>query len=140
MATRLMRIATGDDSAATGGWTSRVGQGDPRKQAVAKWCAENTVDHIVKTLLDAEIPVAPVKTIPQVAEDPHLWEREMLVKMADPVAGEMYLPGATIKMSKTPGRVGPVPTPGQHTDEVLSGILGYDRATLDELRQAKVIA
>ena len=91
-------------------------------------------------LLEAEIPVAPVKTIPQVAEDPHLWEREMLVKMADAVAGEMYLPGATIKMSKTPGRVGPVPTPGQHTDAVLSGILGYDRATLDELRQAKVIA
>jgi CoA:oxalate CoA-transferase len=91
-------------------------------------------------LLDAEIPVAPVKTIPQVAEDPHLWEREMLVKMADPVAGEMYLPGATIKMSKTPGRVGPVPTPGQHTDELLSQILGYDRARLDELRAAKVIA
>jgi crotonobetainyl-CoA:carnitine CoA-transferase CaiB-like acyl-CoA transferase len=64
----------------------------------------------------------------------------MLVKMEDPVAGEMYLPGATIKMSKTPGRVGPVPTPGQHTDEVLSGILGYDGATLDQLRQEKVIA
>jgi crotonobetainyl-CoA:carnitine CoA-transferase CaiB-like acyl-CoA transferase len=64
----------------------------------------------------------------------------MLVKMDDPVAGEMYLPGATIKMSKTPGRIGPVPTPGQHTGEVLTGILGYDRTTLDELRQAKVIA
>jgi CoA:oxalate CoA-transferase len=140
MATRLMRIATGDDGASAGGWTNRVGHSDPRKQAVAKWCSENTVDHIVRTLLDAEIPVAPVKTIPQVAEDPHLWEREMLVKMEDPVAGEMYLPGATIKMSRTPGRVGPVPTPGEHTDEVLSGILGHDRATLDELRQAKVIA
>ncbi len=140
MATRLMRIATGDDNAAVGGWTNRVGQDDPRKQAVAKWCSENTVDHIVKTLLDAEIPVAPVKTIPQVAEDPHLWEREMLVKMPDAVAGEMYLPGPTIKMSKTPGRVAPVPTPGQHTDELLSQILGYDRARLDALRQANVIA
>src|ERR1700720_3666527 len=140
MATRLIQIATGDKDASATGFTSRVGQGDERKQAVAKWCAENTVDHIVKTLLEAEIPVAPVKTIPQVAVDPHLWEREMLVKMADPVAGEMYLPGATIKMSKTPGRVGPVPTPGQHTDEVLSRLLGYDRATLQELRQAKVIA
>src|SRR5499427_5610832 len=140
MATRLMRIATGDDNAAAGGWTNRVGQDDPRKQAVARWCAENTVDHIVKTLLDAEIPVAPVKTIPQVAEDPHLWEREMLVKMEDPVAGEMYLPGATIKMSKTPGRIGPVPTPGQHTDEILTRLLGYDRATLEELRRAEVIA
>ena len=140
MATRLMQIVTGDKEAAAEGWTSRVGRGDARRKAVEVWCAENTVDHIVKTLLDAEIPVAPVKTIPQVAVDPHLWEREMLVKMEDPVAGEMYLPGATIKMSKTPGRVGPVPTPGQHTDEVLSRLLGYDRATLQELRRAKVIA
>jgi formyl-CoA transferase len=140
MATRLMQIVTGDKKAAAEGWTSRVGRGDSRRKAVEAWCAENTVDDIVKTLLDAEIPVAPVKTIPQVAVDPHLWEREMLVKMEDPVAGEMYLPGATIKMSKTPGRVGPVPTPGQHTDELLSRILGYDRAILEELRQVKVIA
>ena len=140
MATRLMQIVTGNKEAAAEGWTSRVGRGDARRKAVEAWCAENTVDHIVKTLLDAEIPVAPVKTIPQVAEDPHLWEREMLVKMADPVAGEMYLPGATIKMSKTPGRIGPVPTPGQHTDELLSRILGYDRARLVELRREKVIA
>ncbi len=140
MATRLMQIVTGDKEAAAEGWTSRVGRGDARRKAVEAWCAENTVDHIVKTLLDAEIPVAPVKTISQVAEDPHLWEREMLVKMEDPVAGEMYLPGATIKMSKTPGRVGHVPTPGEHTDEVLSRLLGYDRTILEELRQAKVIA
>jgi formyl-CoA transferase len=139
MATRLIQIATGDPNASVAGFTSRVGQGDPRKMAVANWCAENTVDHVVKTLLDAEIPVAPVKTIPQVAVDPHLWEREMLVKMPDAVAGEVFVPGATIKMSKTPGRVGHVPVPGEHTDEVLSGLLGYDQATLAELREAKMI-
>ncbi len=81
-----------------------------------------------------------MKTIPEVAKDPHVWEREMLVKMDDAVAGEMYVPGVTIKMSKTPGRLGPVPTPGQHTDELLSGILGYDRSRLDELRRAGIIA
>ena len=139
MATRLIQIATGDPNASAAGYTSRVGQDDPRKVAVAKWCAENTVDHIVKTLLAAEIPVAPVKTIPQVAVDPHLWEREMLVKMPDAVAGEMYLPGATIKMSKTPGRVGHVPTPGEDTDDVLSAILGYEAAKLAALREEKVI-
>jgi crotonobetainyl-CoA:carnitine CoA-transferase CaiB-like acyl-CoA transferase len=140
MAARLVRIATGGDGTSVGGLTNRLGPSDPRQQAVAKWCAENTVDDIVKTLLDAEIPVAPVKTIPEVARDPHLWEREMLVKMPDAVAGEMYLPGATIKMAKTPGRVAPVPTPGQDTDEVLSRLLGYNRPRLDELRQAGVIA
>src|SRR5712691_268985 len=133
MATRLMQIAT------VGGWTSRVGRDDPRKQAVTNWCAEHTVDHIVSTLLAAEIPVAAVKSIPQAAEDPHLWEREMLIRMPDALAGEIHVPGATIKMSKTPGRVAPVPTPGQHTDELLSAILGYDGATLAQLREAKVI-
>ena len=139
MATKLMQIATGDESAAVGGWTSRVGPLDSRKQAVAKWCAENTVEHIVSTLLAAEIPVAPVKTIPQAAEDPHLWEREMLVKMPDALAGEIHVPGATIKMSKTPGRVGHVPTPGEHTDELLSSILGYDKPTLADLRATNII-
>jgi crotonobetainyl-CoA:carnitine CoA-transferase CaiB-like acyl-CoA transferase len=60
--------------------------------------------------------------------------------MDDPVCGEIHLPGVAIKMSATPGRVGPVPTAGQHTDEVLSGLLGYDEALLDDLRQAKAIA
>jgi crotonobetainyl-CoA:carnitine CoA-transferase CaiB-like acyl-CoA transferase len=52
----------------------------------------------------------------------------------------MYLPGATVKLSKTPARVGPVPMPGQHTDEVLGRLLGYNRDTLAELRTAGAIA
>jgi formyl-CoA transferase len=62
-----------------------------------------------------------------------------MVKMKDPIAGEMYVPGATIKLSRTPARVGMVPTPGQHTNEVLSEILGYDAAKLSALRARKAI-
>jgi len=43
----------------------------------------------------------------------------------------------TIKMSRTPGQIGPVPTPGQHTDEVLGRLLGYNADTLTDLRAAK---
>jgi crotonobetainyl-CoA:carnitine CoA-transferase CaiB-like acyl-CoA transferase len=43
-------------------------------------------------------------------------------------------------MSVTPGRIGPVPTPGQHTDEVLGRLLGLDAAALSTLRGEKVIA
>ena len=64
----------------------------------------------------------------------------MLVKMDDPVAGEMYVPGLTIKMSKTPGRLGPVPIPGQHTDEIVANVLGYDPAAIANLRGAGAIA
>ena len=55
-------------------------------------------------------------------------------------SSQAALPGATVKLSKTPARVGVVPTPGQHTDEVLGGLLGYGDLTVRELRNAGAIA
>jgi crotonobetainyl-CoA:carnitine CoA-transferase CaiB-like acyl-CoA transferase len=137
MAARLMKIVGGepDDTPMAGS-----SAGDRRRALVEAWCAERTKDEIWTTLAEAGIPCGPVRTIPEVAQDPHLWEREMLVKKEDALAGEMYLPGPTIKFSKTPIEVRPVPTPGQDTDEVLGRLLGYDRERLDSLRQARAIA
>jgi crotonobetainyl-CoA:carnitine CoA-transferase CaiB-like acyl-CoA transferase len=137
MAARLMKIVGGeaDDTPMAGS-----SGGDRRRAIVEAWAAAHTTDEVCRALGEAGIPSGPVRTIPEVAKDPHLWEREMLVKMEDAVAGEMYLPGATIKLSKTPARVGPVPTPGQHTDEVLGRLLGYDPPTRAGLRQAGAIA
>jgi len=140
MATRLIRIATGDDSADVAGWTSRAGLEDPRKVAVQKWCAAHSVAEILQTLMGAGIPVAPVRGIPEVTQDKHTWEREMLAKQPDALAGEIHVPGLAVKMSLTPGRIGPVPTPGQHTDELLASLLDYDAERLKSLRDAKVIA
>src|SRR5438132_11332248 len=131
MAARLMTIVGGpaDDTPLAG--SSPAGD---RRAKIEAWCAARSMDEVCAALHEAGIPAAPVRTIPEVAKDPHLWEREMLVKMEDAVAGEMYLPGATVKLSKTPARIGPVPTVGQHTDEVLGGLLGYEHATLAALR------
>ena len=140
MAARLMKVAGGgagpaDDTPMAGSTGT-----DHRRAVVEKWCAAHTMDEICAALLEVGVPAAPVRTIPEVAQDPHLWEREMLVKVADPVAGEMYVPGVTVKLSRTPGRVGPIPTPGQHTDEVLRDLLGLDAAAIDALRRDRAIA
>jgi crotonobetainyl-CoA:carnitine CoA-transferase CaiB-like acyl-CoA transferase len=138
MAQRLMQLVSGDTTGKAEPLTGGQGSADARK-ALEDWCAERPVETICTALMDIGVPVAPVRSIPEVAKDPHLWEREMLVKMPDALAGEIHVPGATIKMSKTPGRVGHVPTPGEHTDELLSAILGYDKPTLQELRAANII-
>ena len=142
MAGRLMQLVSGGTSGKADAepLTGGQGGGDGRRKALEAWCAERTVDSICTALMQAGVPVAPVRTIPEVAKDPHLWEREMLVKMDDPIAGEMYVPGVTVKMSRTPGHAGPVPMPGQHTDEVLGSLLGYDKPMLNQLRQGGVIA
>ena len=140
MAGKLMKLVGGDGHADASPINSSMASADARRKVLEDWCAERKVDDIVNALLEIGVPVAPVRSIPQVAEDPHLWEREMLVKVEDPLAGEIHVPGVAVKMSATPGRLGPVPTPGQHTDAVLSGILGYDDAKLATLRATKVIA
>lgn len=136
MAATLMKMvgAPADDTPLAGSAPAA-----DRRAKIDAWCAERTMDEICAALHEAGIPSAPVRTIPEVAKDPHLWEREMLVRMKDPVAGEMYVPGATIKLSRTPARVGMVPTPGQHTDEVLREVLGYDAAKLSALRATNAI-
>jgi crotonobetainyl-CoA:carnitine CoA-transferase CaiB-like acyl-CoA transferase len=140
MATKLMQIVSGQAGGSDAGpIDSGVGSGDARRKAIEAWTARHAVEEIVGTLLAAGIPVAPVRSIPEVTKDAHTWEREMLMKQPDALAGEIHVPGLAVKMSGTPGRVGPVPTPGQHTDEVLSGLLGYDAARLAALRSARVI-
>jgi crotonobetainyl-CoA:carnitine CoA-transferase CaiB-like acyl-CoA transferase len=119
---------------------SSVGRSDERRRLVEGWCAAHSVAEILQTLMAAGIPVAPVRGIPEVTKDKHTWEREMLAKRPDALAGEIHVPGLAVKMSATPGRVGPVPSPGEHTDEILTALLGYDAAQLKSLREAKVIA
>ncbi len=119
---------------------SSVGRGDERRRLLESWCAERSVSEIMETLAAAGIPVGPVRSIPEVTKDPHTWQREMLTRQPDALAGEIHVPGLPVKMSATPGRVGPVPSPGQHTDEILTSLLNYDEALLESLRLAKVIA
>jgi crotonobetainyl-CoA:carnitine CoA-transferase CaiB-like acyl-CoA transferase len=139
MAAKLMELV-GAGSGSSEPINSGVARGDERRRLIEAWCAQRSVADITQALVAAGIPCGPVRSIPEVTKDPHTWEREMLVKQPDALAGELHVPGLAVKMSATPGRIGPVPTPGQHTDEILGALLDYDAAKLKELRAAKIIA
>ena len=140
MAGKLMEIVGASRSSDAEPLNSSVGRTDERRRMVEAWCAAHGVAEILQTLMAAGIPVAPVRSIPEVTQDKHTWEREMLAKQPDALAGEIHVPGLAVKMSATPGRIGRGPTPGEHTDEILAALLDYDAATLKSLRDAKVIA
>src|SRR5207302_825813 len=99
----------------------RTGEGQ-----VIDCCLLDSALTMVEILQTSGVPVAPVRSIPEVTQDAHTWQREMLAKQPDALAGEIHVPGLAVKMSATPGRIGPVPTPGQHTDEILASLLNYD--------------
>ena len=133
---RLADLIGQDTSLPQGAGGSLFGHNNP---VLTAWCLKYSTADICEKLLAIGIPVAPVLSIPEVVKDPHLWAREMLVKVQDAQAGEIYVPGLSIKLSKTPGRLGPVPTAGQHTTELLSTLPGYDEAKVAQLRAVAVI-
>jgi crotonobetainyl-CoA:carnitine CoA-transferase CaiB-like acyl-CoA transferase len=141
MAAKVMQIvgATCSGSSAEP-INSSVGRTDERRRLLENWCAAHSVSEIVETLVAAGVQVAPVRGIPEVTQDAHTWQREMLAKQPDALAGEIHVPGLAVKMSATPGRIGPVPSPGQHTDEILTSLLDYGAEQLRSLRAAGVIA
>ena len=106
---------------------------------LAQWFASRTSKEAADFLSDHGVPIAPVNTVEQAARDPHLHEREILVETPDPAAGRIHVAGKMIKFSRTPMVVGSAPSVGEHTAELLEGLLGYSRERVQELVDAKVV-
>lgn len=91
-------------------------------------------------LSKAGIPCSPINTVDKIVTDPQVAARNMLVDVEHPIAGILKLAGIPIKMSLTPGEIhAPAPLLGQHTEAVLSGLLGLTKDEINGLRERKVI-
>ncbi|MGD9118079.1 MAG: CoA transferase [Dehalococcoidia bacterium] len=108
--------------------------------AVEEWTSTKTMDEIIKILHDAEIPASPVPSLEQVCNDPHLYEREMIIEVEQELSGTIKTPGSLFKMSKTPGNIRyPSPILGEHNLEVYSEMLGYTEEELTQFSAEGVI-
>ena len=88
-----------------------------------------------------KIGCGPINTLEKVFADPHVQARGVVVEMphaATPLGVKVI--ANPVRLSETPPDYRrPPPMLGQHTDEVLTGMLGYDAARLAALRDAGVI-
>lgn len=107
---------------------------------VENWTRPQTVGAIVDFLLARNIPCAPIYTISDIVSDPHITgARNMFQEVTHPSAGRYTAVSSPIHMSGTPPRIeSPAPLLGEHTEEVLTGILGYTRAQVDDLERERV--
>jgi crotonobetainyl-CoA:carnitine CoA-transferase CaiB-like acyl-CoA transferase len=81
-----------------------------------------------------------VNSVDDLPEDPQVLANGYVVDLDHPRYGETRVLGLPVRLSKTPGSVRlPAPELGQHTEEILSEVLGYDRKRIGELRERKVI-
>jgi len=91
-------------------------------------------------LLANGIPFGAINGIAEVVDHPQVAARQALVEMDHPRAGKVRIVGAPVRLSETPGSVRtPSPTLGEHTEEVLRGVLGLGDEAIQALRASGVI-
>ncbi len=95
----------------------------------------------IEALEALKIGCGPINTLEQVFADPHVKAREMVVEMQHASGEPVKVIANPVKLSATPPAYrSPPPVLGQHTGEVLGGLLGMTDADLEELQAAGIIA
>jgi len=111
------------------------------KAEIEMWSSKLRIAEIVELLNSRDVPAAPIYSIKDVVEDPHIARsREMVVEMNHPLIGSVKLLNNPVKMTETkPKPRGPAPRLGEDTEEVLRELLGMTRREVKTLRKQGVL-
>ncbi len=95
---------------------------------------------IADGMLKAGVPGGQVRGVLDALHSAEAQARDMVVRRAHPEAGDISFFASPIRMSDTPVRAPSLPPVfAQHTDEVLSELLGLDAGRLEALRTSGAI-
>ena len=95
-----------------------------------------TCEEWLETSIRANTPIAPVNTPYSIVDDPQFRDRFALLPHTEHGADMLPFPARFVGEELPPPAK--APTVGQHTDEVLAEVAGYDESTLAALRDAGV--
>lgn len=102
--------------------------------------ALNTREYWLRLLQKGNVPCAPIASVDEVVANPHLQERQMILRADHPNFDGLIVPGSPLKTAGVGGVPDTrAPSLGEHTDEVLRRLLRYDSARLAELRTKQII-
>jgi len=97
--------------------------------------AKKTTKEWVALLESAGVPNGPINNVAQVFEEPQVKARGIRLKLDHPAAGKLDSVASPMRFSGTPLAFEHAPPLlGQHTDEILRGLLGKSDAELEQLR------
>jgi crotonobetainyl-CoA:carnitine CoA-transferase CaiB-like acyl-CoA transferase len=85
------------------------------------------------TRLRGRVPCAPVNTIAQALDDEQVRARGMVLEVVHPELGVLREVASPVRTPGVVTRPAPAPRLGQHTDDILGGLLRYDRARIAAL-------
>ncbi|MBO0710009.1 MAG: CoA transferase [Acetobacteraceae bacterium] len=119
---------------------ARMDNVDETDALVAAWTSTLNRAEIFAITRQYRIPCAPVRTIPEVMNDPHMHGRGMLEWIDHPALGRVVVPNSPIRLhgaERSPTQ--PSPALGQHNHDVYGGWLGLSAAEISRLQESGVI-
>ena len=107
---------------------------------LAEIMCRRTTDEWIEELEAIGVPCGPVNTVDKVANDPQVLARDMIAEVEHNTTGTVQIPGIPIKLSETPGQIdAPAPNLGEHTSEILTGLLGLEAEEVNQLKQNGIV-
>ena len=103
---------------------------------LTQFASKYTKREFMEILNPLDVPCGPIMSTGDLANDEHVRGREMYVELDHPQRGKWFNVGMPIKLSASPAKIERSPLLGEHTDEVLKDVLGYDDVKLAAIKSA----
>jgi len=101
---------------------------------IEQWTMQRTKLEAMAELNKHDIPCGPILSMKEVAEEESLRATGTVVEVDHPTRGKYLTVGNPIKLSDSPADVRRSPLLGEHTDEILTQVLGYSAKELAEIK------
>jgi crotonobetainyl-CoA:carnitine CoA-transferase CaiB-like acyl-CoA transferase len=136
----LVGLAGFDESLADLDLAKRKEREDELEHLIVDWTASQDGAELEAALQEAGIAAHRVQGSELLTNDPQLLHREHFVDVEHADHGSIHVEGSRFKLSRTPASITQGgPTLGQHTFDVLMGILEYDEDRIGEIAVAGVL-
>ena len=106
---------------------------------IQEWTQQHSKSLVMEQLNEIDVPCGPILDMKELLEDKGLAERGMIVEVPHPQRGVFRTVGCPLVLSDSPVEVKTSPLLGEHTVEILTELLGYDPATVEQFHAQGVI-
>lgn len=108
-------------------------------EAIEAWTMTKTKFEVMETCNPLNIPVGPILSMKELAEEPSLRETGTVVEVDHPERGPYLTVGNPIKLSDSPSDVERSPLMGEHTEEILKDIVGLSDQEIKDAKEEGAI-
>ncbi|HTU71051.1 MAG TPA: formyl-CoA transferase [Candidatus Baltobacteraceae bacterium] len=106
---------------------------------IEEWTQTLTKFEVLERCNALDIPCGPVLAMKELLEDESLRARNMIATVEHPQRGSYYTVGCPLVLSDSTVDYRRAPLLGEHNEEILQEIMGYDRSQVESLHEEGVI-